>query len=78
MLIDHHPVFSTTDVCCKLEKPQNEGVHKEIKVTIAPEQKLSLQDMQGAANNCGPFAPTTKWDDTAAITEDAEDPPFMD
>ena len=57
---------------------QDEGVHKEIEITTAPEQKSSVGDMQQAANDCGPFAPTTKWDDTAATAEEEEDPPFLD
>ena len=45
---------------------------------FAPEQKMSIKDIRKAANDYGLFAPTTKWDDTAAIAEDDEDPPFLD
>jgi hypothetical protein len=53
-------------------------VYKEIDMTFAPEQKMSIKDIRKAANDYGLFAPTTKWDDTAADAEDAEDPPFLD
>ena len=78
MSIDHCPVFFAHDAHRTLQNLQDKGVHKEIEITIAPEKKLSLQNARRAVNNCGLFAPTTRWDDTAAITEDAKDPPFMD
>ena len=76
--INHHPVFSTADAYATLATIQNEGVYETIDLTIAPEKKLSIKDVRKAANDYGLFAPTTKWDDTAAIAEDEEDLPFMD
>ena len=44
-----------------------------------PERRLSLQDVRRAANNGGLFAPTTKWEDTAASTaKEDEDPSFVE
>ena len=78
ILINSHPAFTSADAMRILENTQNEGVHKEISIIIAPEKKLSLKDVRKAANDCGSFAPTTKWDDTPIIAEEEEDPPFLD
>ena len=53
-------------------------MYETINLTIAPEKKPSIKDVQKAANDYGLFAPTTKWNDTPAIAEDEEDPPFLD
>ena len=76
--INHHPVFTSNDVHTTLANLQNEGVYKEIELTIAPEKKMSIKDVRKAANKYGLFAPTTKWDDTPAIAADNEDEPFLD
>ena len=76
--INHHPVFSTADAYSALENIQNEGVYETINLTIAPKKKLSIKDIQKAVNNYRLFAPTTKWDNTAAIAEDEEDTPSLD
>ena len=76
--VNHHPVFTTEQASKALQTIQDEGVYKEIDMTFAPEQKMSIKDIRKAANDYGLFAPTTKWDDTAAIAEDEEDPPFLD
>ena len=55
-----------------------EGVHKSIDTTIAPQKKLSIKHVRKAANDCGLFAPTTKWDDSLALAEEQEDQPFPD
>ena len=47
-------------------------------MTIAPEKKLSIKDVRKAENDCGLFAPTTKWDDSPALAEEQEDQPFLD
>ena len=76
--VNHHPVFTTEQASKALQDIQDEGVYKEIDMIFAPEQKMSIKDIRKAANDYGLFAPTTKWDDTAAIAEDDEDPPFLD
>ena len=76
--INHHPVFTTAQASTALQNIQDEGVYKEIDMIFAPEQKMSIKDVRKAANDYGLFAPTTKWDDTAANAEDDEDPPFLD
>ena len=57
---------------------QDEGVYKTIDLTIAPEKKLSIKDVQKAANDYGLFAHTTRWDDAPAIAEDKEDESFLE
>ena len=78
MSMNCHPAFLTQDACQTLAGTQDEGANKEIKITIAPEQKSSIRDAWQEANDCGRFSPTTKWDDTAAIAEEEEDPAFLD
>ena len=41
-------------------------------MTIAPKRKMSIQDMQRAANNYGQFALTTKWDGDTPVTAEEE------
>ena len=53
------------------------GVYKTINLTIAPEKKMSLQDVRKAANDYRVFAPTTKWDDTPVMAKDKEYSPFL-
>ena len=56
----------------------NEGVCNTIDMTITPEKKLLIEDVQKAANDCGPCAPTTEWDNSPAIAdEQEEDQPFL-
>ena len=76
--IHHHPVFTALQAQTLLQTIQNEGLYKEIEMTFAPEQKMSIKDVRKAANDYGLFAPTTKWDDSAMIAEEEEDPPFME
>ena len=78
MSMSNHPVFSSNDVRTILTTIQNEGVRKTIDMTVAPEKKLLIKDVQKAAKDCGMFAPATKWDDSPAIAEEQEDQSFLD
>ena len=73
MSINHHPAFPSADVQYALQIIQDEGMYKTIDITIAPEMKLSIQDVRKAANDYRLFAPTTKWDDTLMIAEEEEE-----
>ena len=54
--VNHHPVFTTVNIHQALQTIQDEGVYKKIEMTFAPEQKLSLRDVQKAANDYRLFA----------------------
>ena len=47
-------------------------------MTIGREKKLLTKDVRKAANDCGLFVPTTKWDDSPIIAKEQEDQPFLD